>query len=303
MIFWLTMNGIVLHREIEYRRQGQFKSGLEHFLGTAHQRDRWMSIYSGGKKVGYTGYEVERIFAAEGTEYQINVVTLHRGELPLPSLLKRLMNDSNQVDLRGRLILDEELRPLRLRLDVRLDLLEGTALERNVSAYVVGRRVEDSFSVTLSQGESDLFQIHLPLDKLTLSNGLAPTLPVAEYEVGKTYRMPVFDALSSFGLDQEEASVFVASKGPRDVDGMLVDVFELETRFRETTSHSWVTQDGRILRQDLGPPLDLTLRLESSERSARRGFEGSSVRALIEERGEGEGEGEDEDEDDEVSER
>lgn len=278
--FWLAMNGILVHRDYELRRQGRFKRGVEEFLGSSTSRGSWMSIFQGHRKVGYTGYSIDKLYAEEGVEYRVAVETLYRGAFPLPHLLGQFLRDSNQLEVRGQLSLDAELEPTALRLDIALTILRGTSIERSADFFLLGRRAGDRFLIEVycgsEEGAPPDFTVQAPLEAMALSNGLTPSLPLAEYEPGKKYAVAVLDPLSSLGLDvgldAQKATVEILEREEKRIDGVLVDVYVVETRFRKQTTRSWVTTGGEVLRQEIGPPFDLVLRKDSDRKSAARGF-------------------------------
>lgn len=278
LAFWITMNTLLVQRDLEHRRQGEYRRGLDALVGAGTIRESWMSIYQDHKKVGYSGYTLEKIYNEDGMEYQVHVDTLYRGRFPLPEMLARFLENSNQLELQGRLFLDEELEPTLMGLNVSLVLLRGTAIEKSVDFVLSGTRKEDKLSIEVYFGEEKedekpAFALAIPVEKMTLSNGLAPSLPLAEYEVGKKYELPVFEPLSFFGIDSESATVEVVDKIEKRIDGVRADVYEVETKFRGQVSKSWVTSNGDVLRQEIGPPLSLLLRKEPSKIAAVRGFE------------------------------
>ena len=86
--------------------------------------------------------------------------------------------------------------------------------------------------------------------------------------MGQSYEVPVFDPITqSRGM----AEVQVKKKASRRVNGLKLDCFQLETRFRGLVYRSWATEDGEIVRQEIPPPFSVILNRESKE-DARRGF-------------------------------
>ena len=274
VLFWVLMNTLLVHRELELRNQDHYQRGVIAFLGDSLVRERWMGIYREHKKVGYSGYVLEKVPALEGVEYNLDVETLWRGKLPLPGILADLAGKKNQLEIQGQLVLDGKLKPRKLRVDISLTLLEGSILSHTHRFFIVGERVEEDVHIKFSAGEKDLFEIRTPADDFTLSDGLTPTLPVAGYKVGESYRLRVFDPLAFAHLDlgDNTALIHVKEQRTEEVNGLLTDVYVLETQFRGTKTISLVTTAGEVLEQKLGPPLNLILRREVSREKAIRGF-------------------------------
>ena len=195
--FWISMNALLISREAELEKVGQFKRGIQGYLAGANLRESWMTIRSKGKRIGYSGYTVEKLYIDAGNEYHIGIETVYRGRLPVPTILASFLPDNRQFELNGLLVLDEDMRPLSLRMNLSLATFRRQTETARVSFLLVGRDRGDQFLVELfhEEDEAALLAVKLPSDKLTLSNGLAPTIPIAGLKQGKTYRVPVFDPL------------------------------------------------------------------------------------------------------------
>ncbi len=278
--FWISMNALLISREAELEKVGQFKGGIQGYLAGANLRESWMTIRSKGKRIGYSGYTVEKLYIDGGNEYHIGIETVYRGRLPVPTILASFLPDNRQFELNGLLVLDEDMRPLSLRMNLSLATFRRQTETARASFLLVGRDREDQFLVELfhEEDEAALLAVKLPSDKLTLSNGLAPTIPIAGLKQGKTYRVPVFDPLSSLGFGSESATIEVLRKEARKIGGLFVDTWVVETRYGSKTISSWVTSGGEVLRQELGPPLDLVM---TKVTNRKRALEGLGKRAPV----------------------
>ena len=278
--FWISMNALLISREAELEKVGQFKGGIQGYLAGANLRESWMTIRSKGKRIGYSGYTVEKLYIDAGNEYHIGIETVYRGRLPVPTILASFLPDNRQFELNGLLVLDEDMRPLSLRMNLSLATFRRQTETARASFLLVGRDREDQFLVELfhEEDEAALLAVRLPSDKLTLSNGLAPTIPIAGLKQGKTYRVPVFDPLSSLGFGSESATIEVLRKEARKIEGLFVDTWVVETRYGSKTISSWVTSGGEVLRQELGPPLDLVM---TKVTNRKRALEGLGKRASV----------------------
>ena len=278
--FWISMNALLISREAELEKVGQFKGGIQGYLAGANLRESWMTIRSKGKRIGYSGYTVEKLYIDGGNEYHIGIETVYRGRLPVPTILASFLPDNRQFELNGLLVLDEDMRPLSLRMNLSLATFRRQTETARASFLLVGRDRGDQFLVELfhEEDEAALLAVRLPSDKLTLSNGLAPTIPIAGLKQGKTYRVPVFDPLSSLGFGSESATIEVLRKEARKIGGLFVDTWVVETRYGSKTISSWVTSGGEVLRQELGPPLDLVM---TKVTNRKRALEGLGKRAPV----------------------
>jgi hypothetical protein len=242
-----AMNWMVCERQLAVSSLDRYRAGVSIFLGNELHREQWLGIYRNGKRVGYTGYTIEKVFPVEGVEVQTTMESRMDIEL---------FGRAQTIDLNGNLALDETMKPLRLYMDV-----AGAA---GSFITITGKREEDRFAVEVRRGSLTLFRAELPLVELHLGNGLVPNLPVSGYRVGDIYEVPCFDPLF---MGRALARVEVLSKEIKEVDGVQAEVFILETRFRDISARSWVTPGGELMRQEFGPPLDdLVLRRESRKR-------------------------------------
>ena len=272
--FWISMNALLISREAELEKVGQFKGGIQGYLAGANLRESWMAIRSKGKRIGYSGYTVEKLYINTGNEYHIDIETVYRGRLPVPTILASFLPDNRQFELNGLLVLDKDMKPLSLRMNLSLVTFRRQTETARASFLLVGRDRGDQFLVELfhEEDEAALLAVKLPGDKLTLSNGLAPTIPIAGLKQGKTYRVPVFDPLSSLGFGSESATIEVLRKEARKIEGLFVDTWVVETRYGSKTITSWVTSGGESLRQELGPPLDLVMTKVANRKRALEGL-------------------------------
>lgn len=246
-----AMNWMVYERQRAVSSLDRYRAGVSTFLGAELQREQWMGIYRKHRRVGYTGYTIEKVFPAEGVEIQTTMES--RMEI-------ELFGQPQTLDLNGSLVLDETMRPLTLYMDV-----AGSA---GSFITISGKREGERFEVDVRRGNMRLFRVQLPLAELHLGNGLVPNLPLSGYKVGDIYEVPCFDPLF---MGRAVARVEVLSREIKEVDGVQAEVLILETRFRDITARSWVTPGGELIRQEFGPPLDdLLLRRESRKRRPGR---------------------------------
>ena len=246
-----AMNWMVYERQRSVSSLDRYRAGVTTFLGNELHREQWMGIYRNHKRVGYTGYTIEKMFPVEGVEIQTTMES--RMDIDL-------FGKPQTLDINGSLVLDESMRPLRLYMDV----------SGSTGSFITisGKREGKHFGVEVRRGNLRLLRVELPLIELHLGNGLVPNLPVSGYKVGDVFEVPCFDPLF---MGRAVARVEVLSREVKEVDGVQAEVLILETRFRDITARSWVTPGGELIRQEFGPPLDdLLLRRETRKRSTQR---------------------------------
>jgi hypothetical protein len=246
--FWVLMNTSLVLREFEIRNLGLYQRGVNYFLGDELSRESWLGIYKDGRKVGYTGFSIERLFEDDGIRHVSMFDTMVRFELLGKPVL---------MELDGTMLSDLHMVPEELHL--RVSLGDGT-LEIDID----GVRRGEFLALSISRMGNTLVEQELPLSELSLRNGFALDLPVAGLEPGQTYELPVFDPVSQF---RGPATVTVTKETTLKVQGVPVDCFHVETKFMGLVYDSWVTPEGETLRQDIPPPLGYTLISESKDRA------------------------------------
>ena len=268
--FWLLMNALLVLREVETTKLEGLQRGVNRFLGSELKRERWMAIYRKSKnehkKVGYTGLSMEKLYSEEGVEYHVVVETFFRGSLPFQGFFSKQGLTDSSLSVAGEVILDQDLEPRKLHVDVTLDFLGRTDLK----IYITGKRQGEKFLITVLNGAGKVLEVPIPLEKFTLSDGFAPALPVAGFRVGESYRLRVFDPLA---LGSQTAVVRVVGQRTEEIHGALVDVYELETEWRGNRMHTLVTDSGEVIRQELGGLPGIVLQHEKSREHAMKGFE------------------------------
>lgn len=249
--FWVLMNTQLVIRQLEIEQLGAYPRGVHHMLKDGNFQENWMGIYRNNRKVGYTGYNIERVFDDEGVRHHMIMDTRVRVEI-----LSRKID----LSLRGSAITDLQMLPLSLSLEVATGPL---------TFQLEGKRVEDRFRVRARRGDQVHFEQDLPLESLGITNGVTANIPLAGFEEGDTFEIPVFNPFSTG--ERQLAKVKVLEKTHRTVDGKNRECYVVETTLAGRSFRSWVTEDGQTLRQELPEPLDYVL-IRESRRKAERGF-------------------------------
>ncbi|MCZ6793324.1 MAG: hypothetical protein O7J95_06900 [Planctomycetota bacterium] len=269
IVFWIVMNSLLVWRDVETRKLEGYQRGVTNFLRNDLRRERWLGIYrkdeSRHRKVGYSGFTLEKSYVEDGVEYLAFLETLFRGKLPFQGFFSKRDAGSVTLRLTGEMVLDQDLRPKKVHIDLALQLPGGQELR----IVVKGKRVGERVLLKVLHGESQLLEIPLPLEALALSDGFIPALPVAGFKVGDSYRIRIFDPLA---LGSEAAAVTVVEQRTEEVEGVLVDVYELETRWRGNRMRSLVTANGEVVRHELGALPGIVLMHETSREQAMKGL-------------------------------
>ncbi|HLU47709.1 MAG TPA: hypothetical protein VK116_06485, partial [Planctomycetota bacterium] len=227
------------------------------------------------RKVGYSGFVLEKEFSNEGIRYTAHLELLLNGLLPQISFLPTPGLDSSRLEVSGRILLDEALKALELRLRVLIRIVETEAITLEHELFLYGRPkegVSDRLEVALRRGDDVLVRFDVPATDLVPSDGLAPAVTLGNLEVGQKYDVKVLDPLSVFGPSDQTATVEVIEERTIDVGGGPVDVHVVDMRWRHSTVRALVTRGGDIVRQEI-PKLGLVLEHADDRKDALRGLE------------------------------
>lgn len=258
--FWVTMNVLMVARQNELEKLGSYQKRVNQFLESSHRRERWLGVYKSTpertEKLGYTGTIVQKLPGVEGTEYHTELETLIdlRAFGEGAKMISGLIGTGN-LEIRGLLVQDAAMKPMTMTINL--------YFPSGGHVIIQGRRVDDEFEIQLHNDALTSPTMNVPLENLDLGNGLFPTLPLAGYKEGESFQVATIDPVF---LTRQVANVEVVSLSTREVNGVLVDVYTVQTEFKGTKSTSLVTRDGTLLQMKLGSPLNLVLRREKSSR-------------------------------------
>ena len=265
VLFWTTMNSLLVRRQLEESELGLYQQKVRRFLDSARHRERWLSIYlrsdRRNRQVGYTGTIVDAVQGPNGTEYHTRIESMVDVEVFGRSavLLKGLIG-TGDLRIDGLMVQDGDMRPLHLTVELTFPNERRVVLQ--------GERKDDRFILKAHHEDLAIPPLSMPLEKMTLGNSLAPDLPLAGLKEGEKFRVKMFDPVF---FASRPVDVEVVSLGAQEHNGVLVDVYTLESTYRGFKTTSIVTRDGTVLRIKLGPPFQgISLQYEKSAESARR---------------------------------
>lgn len=264
LVFWSTMNSLLIRRQIEEQKLDLYQRKVNRFLEAAGQRERWLGIYKSTerhrRKIGYTGTILGVRQGPDGTEYVTEIDSAIDMEIfGQGAVLLRGLLGSGYLEIKGSLVQDPEMRPIQLAVDL--------TFPNQTHIRIQGERREDRFILKAFHEKFSIPPLSMPLEKLALGNSVVPDLPVAGLKEGESFQVKTFDPVF---FTSRPVDVKVVSLDTQEIDGLLVDVYTLESTFRGFTSTTLITRDGTVLRMKLGPPFEgITLRHETAETAKR----------------------------------
>ena len=154
VLFWGTMNTMLVVRQRELKELGKYRQGVQEFLGPERQRERWLGVYHNHKKIGYTGFQMEKVPLADKEfdfEFWTTIESVFRFDL---------FGRGNNLKFKATLTQDNEMEPTHLHGEL--------AIEKVAALQLIGTREDDGFRLTIKQGGLKLFSVRLPLDDFFL---------------------------------------------------------------------------------------------------------------------------------------
>ncbi|MCX7045726.1 MAG: hypothetical protein NTX50_09625 [Candidatus Sumerlaeota bacterium] len=251
--FWLTMMSFLLIKEIwPGRTLGQEKFIMpEAFAANWQDMDEWMEVRYKDLYLGVAHTQIQRV---TGGYYLAG----SRLRLALPFGILRM---SLQAD--GTALLDAKMTLETAALDC-----EMLSQKIRFEAAVSGDALYYSLSNNGTQAGGGRLLLAAPPSLYPAARSmLARNFKLQE---GQTYDVQVFDPLWTFGSDMVRMRVGKREQVPLGGKShQMVTAFKIETTMNDIKSYSWVDDEGRTVRHQMGKDLILS-RIESAE--ARRTY-------------------------------
>lgn len=210
--------------------------------GTTPSGDQWYGIYMKGEKIGTSHTQIVK----EKREIRLRDETFLK--LTLLGIPREL-----RITTRGRLSPAFALRSFDFH-------LTSFLVDFHARGEVLGREL---FVKVTAGGEPENIALDFKTPPL-LWTALTPALLARGVEVGKSYRLPVFDPST---LSQREVTVRVAGVENLRLGGKSVSARLLESEFAGIRTRSWIDSSGNVLKEE--SPMGLTLVRETREQALR----------------------------------
>ena len=242
-VFWLTMMGLLVHREVLPSLAGggapTYQNILENLNGPTEET---MGVYQGTRRVGSAAIRSRRREKGGfelASDLRIDEPVSLLGQ-PSKVMLKMSVNLNEQKDLESIELLMDAI--IRLHLVGKVD--RNAIVFRSVDGLMLP-------PLALPWSGQELFQ-----------HSLLPLARVGNLRVGKKWRVRLMGGLAS---DIGTAVIEVKAFEPVALPGKAVQAFRLEQRLGDQgpTYRAWVAPDGMLLMQEL--PLGLTLVREETK--------------------------------------
>lgn len=230
MVLWIAVNAWFLMTEIIPRGVFGAPAGYDAVIdsGLMH-RDSWMQILDGDRIIGYSNSRIDIDEYTPGGRYLL----FNKTEAKLP-----LFGVEHHTTIESRIALDTDLQLEEF--DFRID-------SADIQMRLQGRHIENQEFRIEFQGPIDL-----PATRLTLPRHAMILSPTAEIGLrrmrpGRKTTLQVFDPLTLQSTPLTVESLRRESIEHRDE---LRDVTVLAMQYQGITMHSWIAQDGTVLRQE-----------------------------------------------------
>ena len=231
---WLVSVGMVVVHE-HGRLWGGGMKPFASLAATADVKEQWFGIYYGEQKVGFA----HTTMMPEERDGIPGVTIQDQGRL-----FFTLLGLPQRVELSARTFIDA---------DLRLQEFQAMLRTEDYDLKWSGTRQGDELVITFTSQESTVVQrLRDPSGSVMLS-GLSSWLTFHEFAVGQWGEVRMLNPLS---LSPEIVHFVVRRKEPLDGEEVLV----VETDVRGLSTTSWVTPDGRVLKEE--SPMGWTLLAE-----------------------------------------
>jgi len=238
IIFWATMMGLLLKRELPSRvgvRSG-YRTIPRELLNDRYTR---MGIYLNQSKVGYAETTIKR--ETDGGYRIVNTVSIQHG------LLRT-----------GKITLTIFLTPERSLDSFRLSL---PTLNAALHGRVEGKKMRLTTVVGRMQSRRTI-----PFDEeMIISNFLSPLLTTPRLRVGKAWTMGLWNPIT---LEMQPVTVDVRGRQKISWNDKIVDAYIVFVTHRQFRLKAWVAPDGTVIQQQV--PFGLMMKLEESRHDRNR---------------------------------
>ena len=240
VIFWLVMLFLLVHR-IHLIPRIELPPSEE-----LSDSESWMSIYFQGQKVGFT----ERALARTQDGYLLNQNTY---------MLLNLMGQVEELRTLTSARLSEDMAVVSFNF-----LMSAGPVRYQLSGQLNGLEFE---LVSTTGGNVTHSKIRLE-EVPRLAAGLMPYLTRHGLEVGRKFKVPIFDPST---LSAKAVVVAVEDKEKLLVDGETIEAFRIRMDYMDTQSYTWVDSEGRTIKEE--GLLGLSM-VRTTEEKAKEGIVG-----------------------------
>jgi hypothetical protein len=242
IISWAAIMSMLVMKQYGWNWQMQ-RSHQTSALPDVLYESQWFGVYYNEKKIGYASRKINR------TENGYNVSELLKLQL-------HIMNSEKKVETVTDAYLDSAFNLLSFDLALKSDV------NMNIRGRMDGERLIVSLEALGSKSEKTLYMkekpsLNLSLIPNILKNGISP---------GGKYHIPIVDPAT---LSQARIIVEITGREDITVMGKSHNAYKLKGTFHGSEFLIWITEDGRVLREE--STMGFTLVKEDRDSALRPG--------------------------------
>lgn len=231
--FWAVMSFFYIKQEVIPALPSLSQPSYETFLKNKQVIQKTvMGIYFIKKRIGQSVTHVDTL--PDGS-YRIT----NKTEIKLPKIFS---SPDNEIKMTGYSSVNE---------DYQLQSFSFKITSFLFNYDVNGYTQDDKMIVDIFDGQNTKTHIYEKSDATTLSNGFSPFLAMPNLSVGKTWTITMIDPIAGT-IQRIKANV--DKKEMMEWKHKEYEVYDVVMEYKNFRAHAWITQDGRILKQELLMP-------------------------------------------------
>ncbi|OIN98909.1 hypothetical protein COY52_07485 [Candidatus Desantisbacteria bacterium CG_4_10_14_0_8_um_filter_48_22] len=225
IVFFCVMAALLVSRNLPRAEKDQVKLGKINIADEKLERDNWMGIYMGEKKIGYSHLNITKTTYEGKDAYCVTDETFMKFKYDYQSY------DAN---VNAKVYVRTNMRPLSFSISIFTDVYR---------AVIEGKAKGDKMEVVMDSGGSKTKK-EFPITAATyLPSSVDMLLVKQDLEIGKPYRIDLFDPQI---LSGEYMTVTLKRKEKLNNEEILV----VEKDYKGLVSTSWMNMKGEVIKEE-----------------------------------------------------
>lgn len=231
VVFWLVMMGLLVKKDFFPLAARRIYLGPREILSKGILTcEKWMGIYYGDTKIGYSHHFIEAISEGGFPGYRVS---------NLASLTFSMLGEARSIRFGGSSYLDDDF---RLR---KFDFFLESGF---YSLKLAGEMKKGGLLAVNILSGGELFKKELSVkEDIFLSNALVPQWLFHNYLTKKEIKLNIFDPIL---LAPGEAIIRIKGREKVSHKGKLIEVLVVEVEYQGINSVAWVDSKGEVVREE-----------------------------------------------------
>jgi len=238
IIFWCIMIALLIKRNLPQANKDQISIKKIALDSEELERDTWMGIYLEEKKIGYSHFSISKAIFEGQNAYCLMDETFMKF---------KYLDQTYDAHIQARAYVKMDMKPLYFSMNIFTEVYR---------ASIEGRTKGDKIEVVVDSGGTTLKKT-FPISSSTyLPLVVDLILPKQKLEIGRPYRLQLFDPQI---LSGEYITITLKRKEKIGSEEVLV----VEKDYKGLITTSWINMKGEVLKEE--NPLGLKMLSESKE--------------------------------------